>query len=90
MSVGGRIIERRPFMTEDGPPTITRYLVIDRSGDETFVCAKGFHMSGKGPQEGDEIWWQGDRIYFDNDRQWLEKYGNTEPFTGAGSKGSNR
>ncbi len=82
MSVGGRIIERRPFTTEDGPVSITRYWVMDRNGDETVVYAKGFHMGKSGPQEGEEIWWQSGKIYFDNDRQWLEKYSASGPAPG--------
>lgn len=83
MSVGGRIIERRPFTTEDGPASITRYWVMDRNGDETVVYAKGFHMGSSGPQEGEEIWWQSGRIYFDGDKQWLEKYSASGPAPGT-------
>ncbi len=73
MSVGGTIIEKRPCAVTDHGKAV-QYWVVDRQGDETAVRAKPADIE---PQVGDEIWWQSGRIYFDGDRQSLEKIANS-------------
>ena len=70
MSVGGKIIGKKSSTT-DGDQSVIIYTVED-SGDTTSVMAK---PSDNEPGVGDTIWWQGHKIYWDNDRQVLEKVG---------------
>jgi hypothetical protein len=75
MSVGGRIIEMRPMRIFAGSypdareQDVVRIAVIDRE-DELCVYAAPADVM---PKLGDEIWWQADKIYFDNDRRTLRK-----------------
>ncbi len=86
MSVGGRIIEIQPMQITAGihpgrKQDVVRIAVMDRH-DETCVYAEPAEFM---PKLGDEIWWQGDRIFFDNDRRWLKKiaYSFTPPWNKA-------
>ncbi|WP_152045452.1 hypothetical protein [Aureimonas psammosilenae] len=80
MSVGGRIIEKLPMaLTDREHPAlrkdVVRYWVLDTSGgvhDEVCVYADPAAVE---PQLGDAIWWQGGRIFFNNDESWLRKVG---------------
>lgn len=68
MSVGGKIIDIYP-----AAENVTRFWVVDRNGDETWVWARNAEDM---PKVGDEIWWQAGKIYFDGDRKHLIKYGS--------------
>lgn len=74
--VGGRIIELRPMTISMGtgrkPLEVTRIWCMDRDGSECCVYAERFV---DGPGLGDEVWWQGRRIYYDGDKRWLKRVG---------------
>ena len=72
MSVGGRIIEIQPMRLMESGSDVVRLWVVDRNGDETCVYAE---PQTRMPALGEEVWWQSRRIYFDGDRQHLEKVG---------------
>lgn len=74
--VGGRIIEIIPFRIATGTD-VMRIWVVGRDSDECVVYAYPF-VRQDGPDIGEEIWWQDGRIFFDNDRQFLKKVGNSE------------
>lgn len=77
MSVGGRIIEIKPMTLRRDSGAIcnvVRFWCVDRNGDETCVYAAPAEIL---PGLGDEIWWQSGKIYFDHDRQHLNKIGNS-------------
>lgn len=79
MSVGGRVLEiiNYTLRDDDGkviPRPCVRIWVIDTyyGHKETVVYAEpAAHM----PRLGDEVWWQGSTIYFNNDRSKLKKIG---------------
>ena len=77
MSVGGRLIEMRPYTLRDPDKPefsrdVMRLWVVDRDGTETIVYAR---IQDDLPLLGDNIWWQGQKIYFDGDRKHMEKIG---------------
>ena len=77
MTVGGRIIEIKPVTQRSAEnPDFRRAAIrlwcVARNGDEMVVYAK---PQDDLPKIGDEIWWQGRRIYYDNDRKYLHKLG---------------
>lgn len=76
MSVGGTIIEMTPVTLESGAAVI-RLRVMDMTyGDETHVHAAPW-PAGLGPSLGEAVWWQGGKIYFNQDRCSVEKIGNS-------------
>ena len=74
MSVGGHIIEMLTVRLESGHEAV-RIRVMDRF-DELFVYAEPW-PDGLGPTLGEEVWWQGQKIFFNRDRNWLRKIGNS-------------
>jgi hypothetical protein len=77
MSVGGRLVEIKPYMLrdQDNPEfakNVLRLWVIDRNGDETIVYAE---LTDHIPKIGDNIWWQSGKILFDQDKYFLNKIG---------------
>lgn len=82
MSVGGRIIEILDMTITAGefpgqPTRVKRLWCLDcRNGysDETCVYAE-WYPEGQGPRMGDEIWWQGGKIFYDCDRRAVRKIG---------------
>ena len=76
MSVGGRLIEMRPYTLRDRDNPafsrdVLRLWVVDRSGDETIVYADP--SADVLPVIGDDIWWQAGKIYFNQDKNSLVK-----------------
>ena len=76
--IGGTVIEaavvRQP---ETGREVLRLWCVDKRNGDEGAVYTKPYYGSDIGlpivPRVGDEIWWQGDTIYWsDPDRTWTD------------------
>lgn len=65
--VGGRIIEITPVTVN-----ISRLRCIDRNNDE---CAVHVEHADEMPSIGDEIWWQGKIVYWNNDKNQLTKIG---------------
>lgn len=77
--VGGTLIEIAPARLDTGR-TVLRLWVIDPTYlDEMVVYAEPFDHDD-GPDVGETIWWQGDRIYYDSDRLFLKKVGKRRPF----------
>ena len=83
MSVGGRILEIKPHILRDQDDefykkNVLRIWVIDStySNDETFIYAEPQKIL---PKIGENIWWQGKKIFFDNDKQHLTKIGYSHP-----------
>lgn len=74
MSVGGHIIEILPMRLIETGQDVVRLWVKDMGypDDETAVYAEPSEIM---PSIGDAIWWQGGKIYFDQDRKWLRKVG---------------
>jgi hypothetical protein len=74
VSVGGHIIEMKPVILESGKEAV-RLRVMDATyGDETHVLAEPW-TEGLGPSMGEEVWWQGGKIYFNRDRCHVRKIG---------------
>lgn len=73
MSVGGRIIEIAPVNIK-GRSLVRLWCIDPTYGDEVAVCVEPF---SNGPQIGDRVWWQQRKVYFDHDRRWLTKVGNS-------------
>ena len=61
---------------------VVRLWCCDRNGDETCVYVEPFDLA-KGPQLGDEVWWQSGKVFFDQDRQHLTKVGFSFSAPGA-------
>jgi len=77
MSVGGRIIEIRHMSvrTDRGENRqVVRLWCVDRNANETCVYAE---PAKDMPDIGGEIWWQSGKIFFDQDRKFLTKVGNS-------------
>ena len=77
MSVGGRIIEIRPFtQTDVDDPKwrreVIRIWVVARNGDEAIVYAEPASVL---PKLGDDIWWQSKKIFFNYNNNFLKKIG---------------
>lgn len=69
--IGGRIIENAAIKLENGQ-WARRLWCVDRNGDECCVFAED---AAVGLNMGDQIWWQGKRIYAKNDTLILDKIG---------------
>jgi hypothetical protein len=77
MSVGGRIIEIKPFtiVNQDNPKirhNVIKIWTVARNGDECIVYAQ---PQTNLPKLGDDIWWQSKKIYYDNNKKHLIKFG---------------
>ena len=82
--VGGKVIEAKPMtiMAGDSPGKPTEVIRLwcvetnrdDRTPDECAVYAEAY-KDGQGPKVGENIWWQGGRIYFDDDKRDVRKVG---------------
>lgn len=78
MSVGGKLIEIRPMVVPETGQEAVRLWVMDEPRDprgipdETCVYVEPQAVM---PGLGDAIWWQGRRVYFDGDRQFMTKVG---------------
>lgn len=73
MSVGGWLIEIKDVVIgDDAPRLVTRLWCVDRDATETAVYVD---RAPEMPRLGEEVWWQGGRVFFDNDRQSLRKVG---------------
>ena len=73
--VGGRLIE----ISYLGDCIVRLWCVGSQSGelfDECCVHAE-VPYDGVMPALGDEIWWQSGKIYFDGDKRYLVKVGNS-------------
>lgn len=85
MSVGGTILEIKPYVLTDPDneaykESVIRIWVIDpKHHDETIVYAEPQKVL---PKMGDSVWWQGGKIFFDNDKQQLKKVGYSHPADG--------
>ncbi len=71
MSVGGKIVS---ISITDYPELVAIEVVDNR--DVIGVFAMPYDIRN-GPQVGSTIWWQGDKIYYDNDRRTLSKFGSS-------------
>jgi hypothetical protein len=85
--VGGKIIEIETQRLPSGMDVL-RLWVLDTPSDECAVHvdpSKAFDTPGAKPRYGapglpalgENIWWQSGRVYFDNDRRYLVKVGNS-------------
>ena len=72
--MSGQIIEIAPIKV--GGRLLYRLWVIDNFGDELVVFSEPFEKDD-GPDIGEYIWWREDRIYYDSDRLFLKKVGNS-------------
>ena len=72
MSVGGRIIEIRTV--SDTEAALWVYDVGPSGETETCVHVE---TAPAMPLIGDNIWWQGGSVFWDNDRLELRKIGNS-------------
>jgi len=76
MSVGGNIIEIAPVTLEGGLPAMRLRVMDPTYGDETHVHAAPW-AEGQGPSMGEMVWWQSGKIYYNRDRNWVRKIGNS-------------
>ena len=77
MSVGGKLIETVPTRLEDGRLVVRLWVIATNAGgpgvhDELCVYAE---PQDDLPSLGDNVWWQGGKIYFDGERRHLRKLG---------------
>jgi hypothetical protein len=85
MSVGGRLLEILPMRLEGGRDVLRLWVVATKAGgpgihDEFCVYAEQQETL---PKLGDEVWWQGRRIYFEGDHQHLVRIGYSFPAPGS-------
>ncbi|WP_107351958.1 hypothetical protein [Methylobacterium sp. Leaf361] len=82
MSVGGRLIEILPMRLPDSGTDVLRLWVVAKNaggpGVHDEICVYAEPQENL-PKLGDEVWWQGRRIYFDGDRQHLVRIGYSFP-----------
>jgi len=67
--VGGRIIEKSHW-----PNFKVKLWCVDSNDDECAVMVEEAPLM---PELGQEIWWQSGKVYFNNDKNWLIKVGNS-------------
>jgi hypothetical protein len=71
--VGGKVIEVRSVRVGDSDREALRIWVISqRNDDELAVYAE---VSNDQPAIGEEVWWQGGKIFFDGDKKSINKIG---------------
>lgn len=85
MSVGGRLLEITHERLRDGSDVLRLWVVATDAGgpgvhDEICVLAQPQDAL---PKLGEEVWWQGRKIYFDGDRQHLNRVGYSFPAPGS-------
>lgn len=68
--IGGRLIE----ITEISPG-VTRLWCVGTGCEEWDECAVHVETAPEMPRLGDMIWWQGGKVYWDQDRRHLRKIG---------------
>jgi hypothetical protein len=79
--VGGRVIEIAPLRKAFGYPPkeqqCYRLWVVGTGDEEADECAVHVAIPDDGvlPSIGQEIWWQGGKVFFDGDRRELTKLG---------------
>jgi hypothetical protein len=71
--VGGRLIEVAHLAGAN--PAIYRLWCVD--GNDECAIRVQVGRDEALPEIGQEIWWQSGKVYFNNDKSWLPKIGNS-------------
>lgn len=73
--VGGIVIETKEMGMRTATGVLYRLWVMD-GFDELCVLVKiPFERWVFLPGPGEQVWWQGNRLYYANDKVWLERFG---------------